>query len=191
MRRKAAWVVGGLAVIAVLVGWSLHGTGFNARNPPAWIEGRVMLGLRSWAIPPPAHRLTNPIAPSDAAVREGMAHWADHCAVCHDNDGSGNVAIGRHLYPPAPDMRLAATQNLSDGDLFYIIEQGVPYTGMPGWGNGTPEGQESTWHLVLFIRHLPKLTPEELKEMTSLNPVSPADQKRKKDIDDFLNGRGH
>jgi len=54
-------------------------------------------------------------------------HWADHCAGCHANDGSGESLMGKRTYPPAPDMRLAATQQMTDGELFYIIQNGNPF----------------------------------------------------------------
>lgn len=66
--------------------------------------------------------------------------------------------MGRSLFPPAPDMRRALTQELSDGALWYAIEQGVPFTGMPAWPNGIEEGARESWELVLFIRHLPEVT---------------------------------
>jgi|SRR6266508_3644037 len=78
--------------------------------------------------------------------------------------------MGRNLYPRAPDMRLPATQAISDGEPFYIIENGVRLTGMPAWA--APGSEEDSWKLVHFIRHLPLLTPEELIEMDSLNPRS-------------------
>ena len=78
---------------------------------------------------------------TDENVRKGLEHFADHCATCHANDGSGNTTIGKNLFPPAPDMRLAATQDLTDGELFYIIEEGVRFTGMPAWSSGTPEAR--------------------------------------------------
>ena len=73
---------------------------------------------------------------TEEAIAEGRAHFADHCASCHANDGSGDTEMGRGLYPRAPDMRLAATQNLEDHELFYIIENGIRLTGMPAWGTG-------------------------------------------------------
>ena len=116
----------------------------------------------------------------------GLAHFADHCATCHANDGSGQTAIGRKLYPRAPDMRGPATQRLTDGELFYIIENGVRLTGMPAWGGpGTAEG---SWHLVHFIRHLPKLTAEEKAQMEALNPKSPDEWRALQDEDAFLRG---
>ena len=102
-----------------------------------------------------------------------MAHFADHCAFCHANDGSGSSEIGRGLYPKPPDMRAAATQGLTDGELFYIIENGVRFTGMPAFGTGKEDaaGEKLAWQLVLFIRHLPRITDEEISRMKQLNPL--------------------
>ena len=79
--------------------------------------------------------------------------------------------MGRAFYPKSPDMRLPRTQNLSDGEIFYFIENGIRLTGMPGWSTGTPEGERSSWQLVHFIRHLPTLTDSERTEMESMNPL--------------------
>jgi hypothetical protein len=87
-------------------------------------------------------------------------------------------------------MRTAATQRLSDGALFYAIEEGIPFTGMPAWSTGTGEGQRESWELVLFIRHLPRITPAELEEMETLNPRSPADMEQERQIQEFLKGGG-
>jgi mono/diheme cytochrome c family protein len=106
-------------------------------------------------------------------IAEGMEHYADHCATCHANNGSGDTEIGRGLYPKPPDMRLDATQSLSDGELFYIIENGVRFTGMAAWSTGNEQGGHGTWHLVHFIRELPRLTPEQIEQMKKMNPRSP------------------
>jgi hypothetical protein len=87
-------------------------------------------------------------------------------------------------------MRAAPTQELTDGELFYAIEQGIPFTGMPAWTTGTGQGEHASWELVHFIRHLPKLSAKELKAMEALNPRSPAETRRQRDIDDFLKGTG-
>jgi hypothetical protein len=84
-------------------------------------------------------------------------------------------------------MRGAATQQLTDGELFYVIEHGVRFTGMPAWGTGTPAGEESTWHLVQFIRHLPQLTEAELDAMKQLNPRSPEEIRQAIEEERFLN----
>ncbi len=69
-------------------------------------------------------------------IKDAIAHWADHYATCHDNDGSGNTSLGKTVYPPAPNMRGGRSQAMTDGELFYVIEHGIPFTGMPAWGNG-------------------------------------------------------
>jgi mono/diheme cytochrome c family protein len=139
-------------------------------------------------IPRGARQLPNPEPATSENIRSGLEHWADHCASCHANDGSGATDLGRSLYPPAPDMRLPATQNLTDGELFYIIENGVKLTGMPAWGTGTPEGERDSWHLVQFIRRLPTLSEAELAEMEELNPRSAADWQALEEERRFLSG---
>jgi mono/diheme cytochrome c family protein len=147
--------------------------GISAKAEPGRFETLVAGRMRSWAIPRAARDLRNPVAKSPEVIEEGMAHFADHCAVCHANDGSGDTEMGRGLYPKPPDMRLAATQSLSDGEVFYIIENGVRLTGMPAWSTGTDDGKHETWNLVHFIRELPRLTPEQIAQMKALNPRSP------------------
>jgi hypothetical protein len=97
--------------------------------------------------------------------------------------------IGRGLYPKPPDLRAAETQNLSDGRLFWIIENGVRLTGMPAFaGSAVDQGTEASWKLVYFIRHLPALTTEERQEMEKYNPKGPDDRKEEQQEEDFLNG---
>ena len=139
------------------------------------------------AIPSSARALPNPIPVSADVIAEGMAHYADHCATCHANDGSGKTEMGQGLYPRAPDMRLPATQDLSDGELFYVIEHGIRFTGMPGWGTGTAAGEHASWQLVHFMRHLPKLTPAELDAMKDRNPRSPQEIRLELEEERFLN----
>ena len=101
-----------------------------------------------------------------------MEHFSDHCATCHSNDGGGHTLFGEGLYPKPPDLRAAGTQNKTDGELYYTIDNGVRLSGMPAF-NGTHTAA-LTWRLVLFIRHLPQITAEELNEMNRLDPKSEA-----------------
>ena len=99
-----------------------------------------------------------------------MEHFADHCATCDANDGCGDTLFGRGLYPKPPDMRQKETQNESDGELYYTIENGVRLGGMPAFGEEHAKaGDMERWNLVLFIRHLPSQTAEELQQMEELN----------------------
>lgn len=175
----------GLVGAAVVVPILRHGV--SARDEPTWIEAVLARQVRHLAIPRAARTQANPVAATPEIVAEARAHFADHCASCHANDGSGQTELGRSLYPRAPDMRQAATQGLSDGELFAIIEGGIRLTGMPAWSTGTPEGARQSWALVHFLRRLPSLTPQELAEMEALNPKSPAELQRESEIEKFLN----
>jgi hypothetical protein len=71
-------------------------------------------------------------------------------------------------------LALALRKWRSQRELFSIIENGVRFTGMPAWSTGTEEGRQATWHLVHFIRELPRLTPEQTEQMKTLNPRTPS-----------------
>ena len=182
----AVAVVAALGALGGIV--FLKATGLSARGTPGAVENILARRLRVLALPGDYRRLTNPVLRNDESIRNGMEHFADHCATCHANDGTGNTDMGRGMFPPAPDMRGAATQGMSDGELFYVIEHGVRFTGMPAWGNGTTADEESSWHLVNFIRHLPKLTPEELEEMAAINPRPPSEVRQQIEEERFLRG---
>jgi mono/diheme cytochrome c family protein len=176
------FVVSGLMVFVRGTGISVH------RNPPA-LERQVAKRAWRFMIPVDVRHAVNPAANSPEVIKGGLEHFADHCAICHANNGGGDSTIGRRVYPRAPDLRESGTQTLTDGELFYAIEQGIPFTAMPGWTNGTREGELESWQLVRFIRHLPAITAEEIAHMESLNPKSPATEARDREIDEFLNGK--
>ena len=186
---------GALVGIAVVVLLAIAGTlayvrstGLRAQAAPGRVEIALARAVRRWAVPAADRNRTNPVPRTPAVEREGLEHFADHCATCHANDGSGNTEIGKGLFPPAPDMRLAATQQMADGELFYVIEHGIRFTGMPGWSTGTPAGEESSWHLVHFVRRLPHLSKAEVDEMATLNPRSPAEVREEIEQQRFLEG---
>jgi mono/diheme cytochrome c family protein len=182
------WIVIGVGVIAaavVLVGADVNG--FSTRAAPSTAERIAARTARRWAVPRRMREAANPVAFSAEVWTESRAHFADHCAACHANDGSGDTEIGRNLYPRAPDMRLAETQAFTDGELYGIIENGVRLTGMPAWGDGS-DHDLATWKLVHFIRHLRELTPDQLDEMGRLNPKTAAELKEEEEDQRFLNG---
>ena len=178
-----------LAISGALAAFfAITSRGISARAEPGWIETRVARSMRSLAVPRAERNRQNPVPFSPAVFESAKAHWADHCATCHANDGSGDTTLGRGMYPKAPDMRDAATQSLGDGELFYIIENGVRLTGMPGWGTGNAEDAEESWHLVHFIRALPKLTAQDLEEMEKMNPRSIQQLREEEEMRRFLEG---
>ena len=187
---KSPILVFSVLMIVVIVGavaLRVDFQGFSTRSSPTTPERLAARMARRWAVPRAMRDTPNPVSFSDAVWAESRAHFADHCASCHANDGSGDTEIGRNLYPPAPDMRLADTQRLTDGELYWIIENGIRLTGMPAWGDGS-DHDLATWKLVHFIRHLRELTPDQFEAMRSLNPRSPAELREEQEDRHFLNG---
>jgi mono/diheme cytochrome c family protein len=178
-------------IVVVLLGAGLWFSGLiqnccGARQSPSKIETFLARRFRSMSMPSNAMASQNPFTSSPELLQESARHFADHCASCHANDGSGNTEMGRNLFPPAPDMRLADTQQLSDAELYYIIHNGIRWTGMPAWGG--PNNDQDSWKLVLFIRHLPGLTTAEIHDMERFNPKSDAEREEEKEEQEFLNG---
>jgi mono/diheme cytochrome c family protein len=191
MKRSSLWIVIGLAVLglATALAASILHDGLSSRATPTQLEIFVARHARHLAIPSSARLAQNPVLDSPEDLREARLHFADHCAICHGNDGSGQTVVGGGLYPKPPDLRRADTQNLTDGELFWIIENGVRFTGMPGFGDGGEHGgDQDSWKLVHFIRHLPHLTAAERIEMERYNPKGPGDREEEQQENDFLNG---
>lgn len=190
MRRWFLWiaVIGAAGVLVLFV--FVKGMGISSRRGSMPGEERLAKAAWRFLVPGDVRSASNPVPNTPEVIQGGLEHFADHCATCHANNGSGDTAIGRNVYPSAPDLRAARTQNLTDGELFYAIEQGIPWTAMPAWGTGTDEGTSGSWELVRFIRHLPSLTPAELTAMERLNPKSAADIAQDKAIEEFLQGKG-
>ena len=182
MRTK---LIGFIIVLGVLclgtlgafgwMGYQLFTTGFSAKPEPHPLEIVVARQIRHLAIPLEQRNAPNPIPLNPDVMKESLAHFADHCAACHANDGSGETPIGKHVYPKAPDLRLADTQSMSDGEMFWVIHNGIRFTAMPAWGEGDPAEDQDSWKLVHFIRHLPQVTSEELELMKALNPKTKKD----------------
>jgi mono/diheme cytochrome c family protein len=186
--RIAAGIAAAVLIFAGIAFVSTLRYGFSALDEPTRLEAAVARAARHWAAPSDLRGRKNPVPLTPQVLAEARAHFADHCAVCHGNDGKGESGMGKQMYPKTPDMTRAATQQLSDGELFSVIENGVRLTGMPGFGNGTAESAAGSWPLVHFIRHLPKITPEELGEMEKLNPKSPEEWRQMQEEAAFLAG---
>jgi mono/diheme cytochrome c family protein len=179
-------VVAAIGLVVAAFASILH-DGLSARATPSALETVLARNAHVLAIPHDARAARNPIAASPENLHEARLHFADHCATCHGNDGRGDSMMGKGLYPKPPDLSAAETQKLSDGELFWIIENGVRFTGMPAFG-GEHGSQQDSWKLVLFIRHLPQISADERLEMERYNPKGPEDRDEEQEEQDFLRG---
>src|SRR5579863_1024371 len=161
-----------LIVIAAVCGAIMIRHGFRATATPSKWETALAGWARDLAIPRGERARKNPFSSESTdsrsdALQQGRELFLTQCSPCHGPDGSGMTPLGRSLYPRVPDLRAEATQNLSDGDIHYIIENGVQLTGMPAWGNPHKESPGASWKLVLFVRSLRQLSRKELSRKTS------------------------
>ena len=160
--RVRTKVVTAIAILVlagfVYLGMAFVRRGFSARQESSRLEQMIARRLREIAIPANAKQSRNPYPITSNGLKAACGHWLDHCALCHAADGSGSTSIGRNLNPKVPDLSEPETQRLSDGELYYIISNGIRFTGMPAWGE--QDSPEAIWQLVAIIRQLPKRSPE-------------------------------
>ena len=179
----ALFVVGAVGVAS---GSGMRATNLSALPQPHLAEARLARAVRRFAVP--------------TAMQGSEIQWSHlrrrrrrPCPLCRPlRELSCQRRQRRHrdgaeFIPEGADMRLPATQSLTDGELFWIIEH-VRFTGMPGWSTGTKEGEAASWHLVHFIRHLPDITAAELEDMAERNPRSPEEVRQDIEAERFLRG---
>jgi hypothetical protein len=191
MKTKLIGAIVIISLAALGAGWmgyQLFTTGFSAKTEPSPLEVVMARKIRHLAIPIQRRNAVNPVPLSIEVLKKAGAHFADHCANCHANDGSGKTPIGKNVYPKTPDLKLPETQSMSDGELFWVIHNGIRFTAMPAWGDAPPENDQDSWLLVHFIRHLPQITQEELDEMKTLNPKTPKEIQEAAAFEKFLEG---
>jgi len=142
----------GLVCVTTLLAYVVFWSGLRASDEPTRLEAIVARTVRNWAIPRAERGLTNPLQATADNLQAGRDEFRAQCASCHGYDGRGLTRVGRNLHPRTPNLSAAPTQGLSDGALHYIIENGVPLTGMAAWS--TAHHAAEAWRLVLFIRSL-------------------------------------
>lgn len=160
-----------LGTIAVIGTYAIvRNGGLAANEEPNQLERSVAGQLVRLSIPAEADREQNPLAGNAEAWQAAREHYVDHCAVCHGRDGRGATEIGQNMYPQVPDLTGHEVQARSDGALYYIIQNGIRWTGMPAWKD--EHSPEETWKLVSFIRKVPSLTDADLQ---GDKPAAPPD----------------
>ncbi len=158
-----------LGLLAITYAAAVIRHGFSAADQPSALERVVARAVRNIGIPRRARYEKNPLPVSPAILAEARQRFEDRCSNCHGDNGNGQSNIGQNLYPKAPDLRLPATQNLTDGEIHYIIKNGVRLTGMPAWGNPhIVQDDNDAWKLVLFVRSIAALTPQEHSQQNAI-----------------------
>lgn len=143
--------------------------GFRASSQPTDFERAAARSIRNFAIPRSESNRANPHVNDALAIQQGRELFLTRCATCHGTDGRGTTPIGTNIYPRVPDLHGSATQALSDGQIHYIIENGVQLTGMPAMP-GLRSSKDDSWALVSYIRSLHSATSDDRKlQLASVN----------------------
>jgi len=142
-----------LGVMSAMMGALLQGC--TADKQPSHEETSLANAAKDVVIPLEAGGKKNPLPETDEVVRQGQQVFVESCALCHGGDGHGETSLGRHMDPPAMDLSSSHVQHWSDGELFWIIQNGVRLTGMPAWKSSISD--DDTWKLARFIHNLARV----------------------------------
>ena len=109
------------------------------------VKQHVTIGGKDWK---------NPIEDNAISRQEGQEHFGHHCQICHGLDGQNTgVPFAEKMDPPVPPLNIPDVQEYSDGQLKWIIENGIAPSGMPGWKGILSD--DEMWNIVNYLRHLP------------------------------------
>lgn len=180
MKQRIVNVWAALSFISLvtmgIVGLVMWSHGFNSRAEPSNLESSVAMKLHDSAIPGRYEKMANPLSARGVNLIDAGGHYEEHCAVCHADSGSGDPKFHGIMYPRPTDLRSEDTQEMSDGELYWIIKNGIRWSGMPAFGKPRDD-DERAWKMVAYVRHLPQLTPAEEKQVIqqSQEPVDHGD----------------
>jgi cytochrome c553 len=110
-----------------------------------FVKHRIFIGNR---------KQRNPLPFSPGALADGKEAFGHYCVACHGMDGQNTgVPFVDHMSPPIPSLASPEVQSYSDGQLKWIVDNGIWPSGMPG-SKGTLSDDE-LWSIVMYLRHLP------------------------------------
>ena len=152
MQSRMAWTIFVLVVVLIVI--ALMRFSMTALRDPGRRETRVSNLAKRFFIRN-ASRHGIPPRPMDtkASVERGGSHYGLDCSVCHADDGRAQRSPGQWMYPRASDLTSKRVQSYSDQELFWIIQNGIRFTGMPAFGK--IETPDHIWDLVNYVRTLP------------------------------------
>ena len=171
------FIFGAVAVMAILVAilFLLPAMNWSAIRKPAKIENGLAGFFKSNWIRHNAGTQSNPLSPTPENLKAGQSDFEEHCAGCHGLEGDGENRFEAVFSPPIPKLTGGA-QKWSDGELYFIIANGISMTGMPGFGKN--HDPKEIWGMVLWVRHLAQLSPSEKAELQSRTHVTTEQHER-------------
>ena len=164
MRFLAGFLLG-LMILGAVV-WVYLAMGFfdpAAATPTGRMETALARFALNRSVAKRASKEKNPFSATPDVLKEGLDHYKENCVLCHGAPGVDVSEIGQGLNPPAPELTLPRTEKRTDGELFWIVANGIRMTGMPAFK--PTHKPEEIWKMVAFVRHLEEITPDEQKAL--------------------------
>jgi mono/diheme cytochrome c family protein len=135
-----------VALCLLMAGCKVSPPGALERSVASQLKRRVTVGGKSDK---------NPFPSTEANIKSGEQEFQNYCTSCHGPDGRNTgVIFADKMAPPVPLLDSSEVQQFSDGQLRWVIENGIFPSGMPAWKDNLQD--EQIWRIVLYIRHLPK-----------------------------------
>ncbi len=169
MRRFFGGVIAVIVSLIVSVVFTF-GTGrydVAARRPPDAMD-KFGDWVKSRSVPARAGDQKVPGVGDAASVRKGLEHYATNCLPCHGAPGIEGMEFHEGMFPPPPEIGGQQVQHWSDGELFWIVKNGIRMTGMPAFG--ASHYDEEIAQIVAFVRHVPKISSEERETLEKALP---------------------
>lgn len=163
--RFLSGIIFGILLIAAGAAAIVFTGSFNtsAEDPPSKMERRLAEFALNKSVARRAPNRKNPLPATPETLRGGLAHFRENCVICHGAPGVDPGEIGQGLNPGAPDLTLPRVQARTDGQLYWLVDEGIRMTGMPAFG--PTHGENELWQIVAFLRHLPEITEEEKAQL--------------------------
>ena len=147
-----------IAALIMIIFFLLPSINWPATRKPGDLERKLAGYVTSKWIRRHAAKQNNPLTPTPENLKAGQGDFEEHCATCHGLDGSGENRFEADFYPPVAKLTDDA-QDWSDGELYFIIANGIPMSGMPGFGEH--HDSKEIWGMILWVRHLAQMSPPE------------------------------
>ncbi len=152
----------------------------RANRVPPKAEIHLAMSALDNSVERHAPRLNNPVPPTDDNLIEGLKLYTMNCALCHGGIDRQPSTLEQSFYPPPPNF-IRHPPDDEEWRLFYIIRNGVRYTGMPAWDNTLSEAE--AWKITALLTRMDKLPPavqEYWKKSTGVNAPTSSEKEEHK-----------